>query len=118
MNNLKNSLPLSGGSINQAYPEFTQGVTDVLEELRAQVNQLSTEDFTQVKDNVIGMLQKRLEDRPYQTLAALVGIGFGVAHFNRTHVLHAAVRIGKLVALKAISNLNAPPIQNSLESHN
>lgn len=78
---------------------------DTLQELRKEVNQLATEDLSAVAQSLGAYLEKKVAQDPYQTLALAAGLGFGLHGLERDHLKRAAIRVGKLVAMKAISDL-------------
>ena len=83
--------------------------TDILNDLRKEVNRLSTDDISSVMHSIGKVLEEKISADPYRTLATALGIGFGLTALNRSHLKHGAIRIGKLVAVKAISNMDAAP---------
>ncbi len=83
--------------------------TDILNDLRKEVNRLSTDDISSVIHSVGKVLEAKITEDPYRTLATALGIGYGLSALNRSHLKHGAIRIGKLVAMKAISNMDSAP---------
>ena len=94
-------------SQNSNSSPFTGELAHVLGELKKEVNHLATDDFSSVVHSVTKRVEDRMMQNPYQTLGLALGFGFGLGALNRTHAKSAAIRIGKLVAMKALSNLES-----------
>lgn len=85
----------------------TNGYTEMLVAVRNEFNRLATDDVGSVLEGVEKMLGDKIAQDPYLTLGTALGIGYGLSALDLSHVKFAAIRVGKLLAMKAISNLES-----------
>jgi hypothetical protein len=97
---------------NQKHP-----MTDILEGVRKEMNRLATDDVSSVIDGMHDFVSEKISSDPYGTLITALGIGYGLSALNRSHMKTAAIRIGKLVVMKAVSNLEESQQMESSNNH-
>lgn len=95
---------------------MTNGVDEMLNSVRKEINLLGTDGSSAVMGNLEKMIKTQMNTNPYQTLATALSIGVGIGALNKHHFKHAAVRVGKLLAMHALSDLEN--CQGKLETKN
>jgi len=93
--------------MNQSQVEPGSFLVETLQGVRKEMNTLATHDISAVASNLGKMIGQKVSEDPYRVLATAVGIGFGLGALDMNHVKSAAIRVGKLVAMKAISNMES-----------
>ena len=83
---------------------LAEGISKTLVKVNKEVSLLATEDFSSVRDGLMNIVQEEITANPIGTMVAAVGIGFGLGALNSGHLKLGAMRIGKLLAMKALSN--------------
>jgi hypothetical protein len=90
-------------------------LTDTLHAFRKEVNCLATEHPAAVLKSIRKMVEEKISEDPYALLGTALSIGYGLGSLNRTHAKNAAIRVGKLVAMKAIAGVDTPQIGGTHE---
>ena len=94
--------------------EFSQKIHESLEEVAKQANCLATEDFASVGRGFAEMMAQKISSQPYETLVTALGIGFGLGALDFSHVKQGVIRVGKLIAMRALSEMDS---KNTGDSH-
>ncbi len=82
-------------------------MNETVDQAQQALEKLGTQDFASVGRELIQMIEEKMLQNPYQTLATALGIGVGLGALTSTQVKGAAIHFSKLVAMKTLSDLEA-----------
>jgi hypothetical protein len=85
----------------------TNSVADILWNIGKEVDTLAESPVSDVVNHIATRIRTQVNENPYGTLAAAFGIGFGIGALKSSHAKNAAIEIGRLIALRALSHLNS-----------
>jgi hypothetical protein len=85
---------------------YSEMVASTLSALGKEVDLLSKESPGKVLENIQASIEEKLNEDPYGTLATALGIGVGLSGLEAEHFKSAAIRLGKLVAIRALSSID------------
>ncbi len=86
---------------------FAENLSSQLREVQKHVDGLSKEDISTAAKKLGTVLESKLNDDPYQAIAAAFGLGFGMGGLKGFHFKNAALYVGKLVALRSLALMDA-----------
>ena len=86
---------------------YAEQVTGQLADVQKQIEKLAKEDVSSVVKDIGKAVEENLDKDPYQALAMAFGVGFSLGALNITNLRNASIHIGKLVAFKSLSKMEA-----------
>lgn len=87
-------------------------VSALFGDLKKSVNGLATEDFRAIGEDLTQIVSDRIQKDPYMALLTGVGLGVGLSRLNRHHFTSAAIRVGKLLTMRALDSIDARAVGN------
>jgi hypothetical protein len=84
---------------------LTKGLSDTLHRFEDQVGRLSTRGVPDVKDGLIRMVSDDLSSKPFESIATMVGLGYGLAHLDVQSLKRGAFRVAKLLAMRSLDEM-------------
>jgi hypothetical protein len=85
----------------------SNSISEILWNIGKEVETLAESPVSEVADHIATQIRTQVKENPYGTLAAAFGIGFGIGALKSSHAKNAAIEIGRLIALRALSHLNS-----------
>ena len=98
---------LSEVTLSESSNDFSKKIRETLVDISEQANSLETENFAAVGRRLAAMMAQRISSRPYETLLTALGIGFGLGTLNLSNFKRAAIRMGKLIAVRALTEMDS-----------
>ncbi len=83
---------------------LSKNISSSLSRMESEFNSLAFGQFDEMRDGLSRLVVDDLKRRPFETLATAVGIGFGLANFDRRHLKQAGLKMLKLAAVRALDS--------------
>lgn len=84
---------------------LAKNISSSLSRYESEFNSLALGEFDEMRNGLGRLVVDDLERHPFETLATAVGIGFGLANFDRRHFKQAGLKIFKIAALNMTAHL-------------
>lgn len=83
---------------------LSHNISSSLSRMESEFDSLAFGQFDEMRDGLTRLVADDLKRRPFETLANAVGIGFGLASFDRRHLKRAGLKLLKLAAVRALDS--------------
>jgi ElaB/YqjD/DUF883 family membrane-anchored ribosome-binding protein len=95
---------------------LTQGISATLGRFQDEMDRLKVDSIADVKEGFLEGVRQDLSEKPFETIATAVGIGFGLANLDLTQFKRGALRVVKLLAVRSLDEVGSK--QLGLEGDN
>jgi ElaB/YqjD/DUF883 family membrane-anchored ribosome-binding protein len=86
---------------------LTQGISATLGRFQDEMDRLKVDSIADVKDGFLEGVKQDLSEKPFETIATAVGIGFGLANLDLTQFKRGALRVVKLLAVRSLDEVGS-----------
>jgi ElaB/YqjD/DUF883 family membrane-anchored ribosome-binding protein len=86
---------------------LTQGLSATLGRFQDEMDRLKVDSIADVKEGFLETVKQDLSEKPFETIATAVGIGFGLANLDLTQFKRGALRVVKLLAVRSLDEVGS-----------
>jgi ElaB/YqjD/DUF883 family membrane-anchored ribosome-binding protein len=86
---------------------LTQGLSTTLNRFQDEMDRLKFDSIADVKEGFLQTVKQDLSEKPFETIATAVGIGFGLANLDLNQFKRGALRVVKLLAVRSLDEVGS-----------
>lgn len=91
---------------------LTRGLTGMVSRVENELASLRSGGVAEMKESLTHMITDDLTERPFETIATVVGAGFGIANLETSQVRDGAIRMAKGLAVRTLEGSPSAKLGN------